>query len=105
MTCQALVQRIDNDGYRATALGLPDCVATGETRDEALANLKAAVSAQLANGEIVSLQVEGPESPWTRWFGMFNNDPTYDDFLAEVAAYRREVDARERERADVPAGH
>jgi predicted RNase H-like HicB family nuclease len=101
MIYQVFLRHTDGSGYRATPLLFPDCVAVGKTRDEALANLRSLLDARLAEGEIVMLEVGEPEHPWLRGAGMFGEDPAFDDFLAEVEAYRREVDAAETDRADL----
>ncbi len=105
MTHRVLLQRIQENGYRATALLLPDCVGTGETRDEALANVTDALASRLTQGEIVNVEVGEPAHPWLPWFGMFADDPTFDDYLAEVAAYRQEVNVAEQDHAALSAGH
>jgi len=33
------------------------------------------------------------DDPWIKYAGMFSDDPDFDDFLAEIEAYRREIDA------------
>src|SRR5437764_12981405 len=101
MTYRVFLQQTAVDHYRATPLAFPDCVAVGRTRDEALANLKAALDARLSQGEIVAVEVGEPGHPWLKGAGMFKDDPTYDDFLAEIEANRRVVDEAEPHRADV----
>jgi predicted RNase H-like HicB family nuclease len=86
MTYRVFLQHTTDNGYTATPLVFPDCVAEGKTRDEALANLKAKLSARLAQGEIVTMEVGEPEHPWLRGAGMFRDAPTFDDFLAEIDA-------------------
>lgn len=99
MTYQVFLQLMAGNGYKATPLAFPQCEATGNTREEALSNLQSVLSARLAEGEIVTVEVGETEHPWRRWSGMFKDDPTFDDFLAEIDAYRREVDAAEQEDA------
>jgi predicted RNase H-like HicB family nuclease len=101
MTYRVFLQQTAADSFKATPLKFPDCVAVGKTRDEALANLKTALDARLSQGEIVTVEVGEPEHPWLKGAGMCKDDPTYDDFLAEIEAYRREVDEAELHRADV----
>ena len=31
--------------------------------------------------------------PWVKFAGMFNDDPLFDEFVEDMAAYRRELDA------------
>jgi predicted RNase H-like HicB family nuclease len=90
MTYQVFLQHLADDGYKATPLAFPDCAVMGKTREEALANLKAALATRLAHGELVTLEVGEPTHPWLKWFGMFRDDPTFDEFLQEIEAYRRE---------------
>jgi predicted RNase H-like HicB family nuclease len=101
MTYRVFLQPTGGDSYRATPLLFPDCVAEGSTRDEALANLTEALNARLAEGEIVTIEVGAPEHSWLRGAGIFKNDPSFDDFLAEIDAYRRDIDEAERQRANL----
>jgi predicted RNase H-like HicB family nuclease len=100
MQYQVLVQSDPEKGYVSAVLGIPDCVAEGRTKEEAVANAKTALAERLAQGEVVTIEVETPQAahPWLKYFGMWKDDPTFDDFLAEIEAYRREVDAEENQR-------
>jgi predicted RNase H-like HicB family nuclease len=98
MTCQVFLQLMADNGYKAIPLAFPDCEAVGRTRDEALSNLKSVLSARLAQGELVTVEVGEPDHPWRKWSGVFKDDPTYDDFLAEIEAYRRQMDEVENDR-------
>ena len=88
MIYRVFLQRMAEDGYEATPFLFPNCVAVGKTRDEALANLKAALDGRLSQGEIVTVEAGEPEHPWLKWAGMFKDDPTFDEFLDEIEAYR-----------------
>lgn len=57
------------------------------------------LSERPSQGEIVIIEIGKLEHPWLKGAGMFKDDPTYDDFLAEIEAYRREVDEAEPNRA------
>lgn len=103
MFYQVLVQNQPNNGYAASIIGIPDCLAEGQTREEALANVKNALMELLARGEVVTIEVESNEQkpvndPWLNLIGRFEDDPTYDDFLANIAEYRRELDREEAAR-------
>jgi predicted RNase H-like HicB family nuclease len=78
MIYQVFLQHTTDNGYKAIPLLFPDCVAVGETREEALANLKAVLSARLAEGEIVGVEVGEPEHSWLKGAGMFKEDASYD---------------------------
>ncbi|MEG4172383.1 MULTISPECIES: hypothetical protein [unclassified Microcoleus] len=79
----------------AALLGWPECKAFGETRSQALQNLHDLVNAQLAEAEIVSVKLTNSRSnnPWVRLAGKYENDPQYDEVLAHIEEYRRELDA------------
>jgi predicted RNase H-like HicB family nuclease len=105
MQYRVLIQNPQPEVFTAAVLDGPDCAAQGPTKEAALAAVRAALEAQLAHGEVVTIEVNGcplteacANNPWLTEFGRFRDDPTYDDFLAEIAAYRRELDAAEEAR-------
>lgn len=96
MEYQILVERQPNNGFVATALGWPDCVGTGETKDEAVSKVQAAVAERLAHGEIVQVQLETAgtamvDDPWERMIGSCADDPTWDEYQAELRRIREEA--------------
>lgn len=96
MDYQIFVEKQPNNGYIAVALGWPDCVGTGETKDEAVSKAQAAVADRLAHGEILQVRVEAPQGmksadPWERMIGSCVNDPTWDEFQAELKRIRKEA--------------
>lgn len=100
MQYQVFVQQHSNNGYVAAVLGLPGCLAEGKTKEEAIANAKASLQSHLAQGEVVTIEVEGaakPETgnPWLDTFGLFKDDPSFDDFLEKIAEERRIADEQE----------
>jgi hypothetical protein len=103
MRYQIFVQHQANNGFVAAVLGIPDCIAEGQTEEEAIANAKASLSSRLAQGKIVSVELEDltgktTGNPWLESFGVFKDDPTFDDFLEKIAEYRRQVDEEEATR-------
>lgn len=58
MQYQVFVQNLANNGYIAAVIGLPGCLAEGHTKEEAIANAKTALQSRLAQGEIVTIDVE-----------------------------------------------
>ena len=95
MTLNVLIKNETEGHYTATVLGLPDCKAEGAIQQQALTRLRDSVTARLTQAEVVSMEIEVTESthPWLKFAGMFNNDPLFDEVLADIAAYRRELDA------------
>jgi predicted RNase H-like HicB family nuclease len=86
-----------DEQYWAVVPLLPSCSAQGRTREEVLQNVRMAIAETLVNMEITTVEVNGSNppatyNPWLETAGMFQNDPLFDDMLAEVAAYRRALD-------------
>ena len=38
---------------------------------------------------------KNPNNPWLQMAGIFKDDPTYDEMLAYIEQYRRELDAEQ----------
>ena len=99
MQYQLFVQGYANNGFVAAVIGMPDCLAEGQTKEEAIANAKAALQSRLSLGEVVTIDVEpsaGQEdNPLLKHFGRFKDDPTFEDYRADIEAYRRRVDEEE----------
>ena len=72
-----------------------------ETREAALAQIKQQLMAYLGQApEVIPIEIDAStsaEHPWLRFAGMWADDQTWDDFVAEVAAHRQEMDAAEVE--------
>jgi hypothetical protein len=67
--------------------------------------LKVILDAQFRNGKLVTIDIDIPSKVtgertdhWIDNMGIFQDDPTFDDFLAEVNNYRNEVDSIENDR-------
>ncbi|HEX9733245.1 MAG TPA: type II toxin-antitoxin system HicB family antitoxin [Thermoanaerobaculia bacterium] len=95
MTYSAIVEDRESAGFTASVLGWPSCTATGATKAEALTRLRQVIRDRLSSVEIVPVEVDVPEDghPLARFAGMFKNDALFDQFVEDMAAYRREVDA------------
>jgi len=96
VTYKVFLQEHSNQGYTATVIGWADCTVEGKTKEDALIKARIAIAEKLSDGEIVSIDVKPPEkknteNPWIKNFGRFKNDPTFDDMLAEIESYRREI--------------
>ena len=99
MQYQVFIQSRSDTEFIASVIGIPDCTAAGTTREEAVTKARRTLQQHLENGELVTIDLDSPSNgqvidPWIKHMGIFANDPTFDDFLAEVAAYRQQVDAQ-----------
>jgi hypothetical protein len=94
-TAHIIIKNESDRTVSAALLGWPECKAFGETRSQALQNLHDLVNSQLAEAEIVSVKLTNSRSnnPWVRLAGKYENDPQYDEVLAHIEEYRRELDA------------
>ncbi|WP_310488389.1 hypothetical protein, partial [Chamaesiphon sp. VAR_69_metabat_338] len=88
--------------FMASVIGLPNLTANGMTEKEAIDKLKVILDAQFRNGKLVTIDIDIPSKvteerndPWIDNMGIFQDDPTFEDFLTEVNNYRNEVDLTE----------
>jgi predicted RNase H-like HicB family nuclease len=102
MQYQVFVQNPADRTFLASVVGLPNLTANGITEKEAITKLKGILDAQFKNGKMVTIDVDLPceessESgdPWIDNIAVFQDDPTFDEFLLEVGIYRNEVDRTE----------
>ncbi len=93
---------LENRTFMASVVGLPNLTANGITEKEAIDRLKSILDAQFKNGKLVTIDIDVPSEispnqndPWIANMGIFQDDPTFDDFLAEVNTYRNEIDNAE----------
>lgn len=97
MSYQIFVQPQPQNGYQAIVLGLADCMAEGHTEDEAVGSVKAALRQRLAQGKVITVELENEstENPWLKLAGKYQDDPLWDDFQANMSAYRQELNEAE----------
>ncbi|BDA73625.1 hypothetical protein RIVM261_038850 [Rivularia sp. IAM M-261] len=100
MQYQVFVQNNPDKKFTASVVGIPNCSVEGSTKEEAIELARAAIEKQLANGDLITIEVNKvpkhlENDPLIKNIGIFADDPTFDDFLAEIAAYRQQVDAEE----------
>ncbi len=108
MQYQVFVQNPTDRTFMASVVGLPNLTANGITEKEAITSgrlrqrLKSILDAQFKHGKLVTIDIDVPseKSPeksdtWIANMGIFQDDPTFDDFLEEVNIYRNEIDTAE----------
>jgi hypothetical protein len=72
------------DRFTAALVGEPDVRATGQTREAAIAALKAEVRHRVESGELIALDINSVGI--TSLAGKYRDDPTLEDICTE--AYR-----------------
>lgn len=67
-----------------------------DSRKAAITRIKEQLSAYLSHPhEVIQIDLEPmgtAEHPWLQFAGMWADEPTWNDFVDEVAAYRQRVD-------------
>jgi len=100
MQYQVLVQNLPDGLFSAFVIGVPDVVAEGATVEEALNKAKTLLRERLATSRLFTIEVEeapvgAVSNPWLETHGVLRDDTTFDDWVGEIAKYRREVDDEE----------
>ncbi|NJM62314.1 MAG: hypothetical protein HC849_22315 [Oscillatoriales cyanobacterium RU_3_3] len=95
LTYHIIIKNESDKTVSAMLLGWPESKTFGETRSQALQNLQDLVNAQLAEAEIIPIELTSSRSidPWISLAGKYENDPQYGEVLAHIEEYRRELDA------------
>lgn len=100
MQYQVFVQSRTDGLFSATVVEVPDCTAEGTTQEEALTKATATLRTRLAKGQLFIVEVEATPAkeaanPWLEIHGSLRDDPTFDDFMAEIAHSRQQLEAEE----------
>jgi predicted RNase H-like HicB family nuclease len=100
MTYEVILRKQQNK-YIARVRDWPEVVIEEETCEAALTQIKQHLTTYLSQPpEVIQIELEPmvtAEHPWLQFAGMWANDPTWDDFVTEVAAYRQEMDKADAE--------
>lgn len=104
MDFEIVVRNTRETVYAATSPDYPGCMGTGWTQEEAIRNLKTVVADRIARESRPKIEwVKDPVTgktgnPWLDSFGVFKDDPTWDEFQAIIAEYRRQQDEEDAAR-------
>lgn len=97
MQYEILLTKNPQNGYTARPFALPELTVAADNEAEALALVRQAIADLQQNSHIVQIDVPSPgtvspNDPWQPFFGMWADDPDWEQFQAEVAAFRLQVD-------------
>ncbi|MFN0054547.1 MAG: type II toxin-antitoxin system HicB family antitoxin [Planctomycetales bacterium] len=97
MSLTALVEKLDNQSYRAAIVHPFAMESEGATEDEAVSRLREMALARLKTSKVVEIPMPGdePENPWAKMAGMFKDHPDWDQYLEAIKEHRREMDLLE----------
>src|SRR5262249_3777707 len=94
MQIPVLIERVENNGYRARGAEPFALSADGATQEEALANLREQLRTRMKAGSmIVPLEVAADPHPLAEFAGMFNDDPDFQEVVEIMAENRRKMNA------------
>ena len=100
MTYEVILRKTQNK-YIPRVRDWPEVVIEEDTREAAITQIKQQLTAYLSQPpEIIPIELEPAapgEHPWLQFAGMWADDPTWDDFMTEVAASRQEMDKADTE--------
>ncbi len=94
MKSAVLVEKLGAKRYRATTSQPIPLKSEGRSRAEAVKRLRALARKRLAAGEWQQVALPGPPqtNPWIAYAGIWKDHPDFDDFLKNIADYRRAAD-------------
>ncbi|MDH3716631.1 MAG: hypothetical protein OES79_00795 [Planctomycetota bacterium] len=95
MDVAVVLERVEGNGYRATAFAPAPLVAEASTREEAMDKLRDMICEKLSSAELVQLRI--PElkvaDPWLAYAGVWRDNPDVAEIEENMKEYRRAVDA------------
>ena len=91
MKAAVLVEKLGKNKYRASTSQPIALESEGRSRDEAVERLCELARKRLAAGEWQQVLLPGPPeaNPWIAYAGIWKDHPDFDDFLKNIAEYRR----------------
>src|SRR4051812_46247221 len=94
MTMYALIENKPEGRYTASLIGLPAIKGQGASKNEALNQLQALLTAQLQETEIVPVNLDGEtaENPWLQFSDRLHNNPLQQEVAESIAADRSQLD-------------
>ncbi|MDH3604990.1 MAG: hypothetical protein OEU26_35765 [Candidatus Tectomicrobia bacterium] len=95
MDISVVVEKVGDDGYRATSYVPTHVVAQGNTREGALDRLCDQLRGRLSSAEVVTLSLPllGDAHPWKAIAGSGCEHPDRSEIEENLREYRRQVDA------------
>lgn len=93
MDVSVIIERVNENGYRATAMVPTPVVAEGSSREEAVNRVRTLIEEKFARAELVHLTIPVPAepNPWLAIAGTWRDHPDIDEVVENIEAYRREV--------------
>lgn len=95
MDVSVMLEQVQGNGYRATALAPVPLVAEAPTRDEAVNRIRTLITEKLSHVELIQIEVSVAThpNPWLAIAGTWRDHPDLDEVVENIKEYRREIDA------------
>jgi hypothetical protein len=95
MKIPILIEATPDERYRASA-GAPFVASVeGDSPEAALEMMKQQLEHRVAQGaRIATVDLSNGDNPWLHGFGMFRDEPLFDDWQQAMTEYRREANQR-----------
>jgi predicted RNase H-like HicB family nuclease len=95
-----ILQEKEEGGAIASFLEIPSYRVEAATREQAIEALKRMMEQHLAQSEIIPLDIplsrpNSSENPWTKFSGIFKDDPDFAEIVEEIRAERLSDDESE----------
>ncbi len=99
MQLTILVERIDEQTYRAETAQPVSLATQGRTRKEAVERLCELAKQRLSTGEVVQIEISAVADPhpWVPFAGVWKDHPEFDAFLDTIAEQRLQLDEAKSE--------
>ncbi len=96
MQIPVLIEKLENNEFRARSGEPLPLTAEGATREEALEKLRQLLESRLSSGgELTSLDIGPKEHPLMKFAGIFADDPQFEEWQEAIAENRRREDEAE----------
>jgi hypothetical protein len=94
MQINIAIQPTPLGGFRAESAEPFKVVVEGSTREEAVAKIRVELNKQIEGGKEPLIVEVGTiaDNPWLKLIGRQKDNPLFDEWRAEVEAYRRQCD-------------
>ncbi len=84
-----LVKTLDSGQVEASVLEFPGCRIEASSRDIAIGQLRTALIDQLHNTELFPFEIPvNLANPWVKLFGLFKDDPYFDEVMNVIQEER-----------------
>jgi predicted RNase H-like HicB family nuclease len=88
-----LLEPLPDGGFRAKSGEPLDLAANGATPETALSNLRTLIDTRIAAGtRLTAIEIPDAEMGRHRGAGIYEDEPLFDLWLAEIEAYRQEIE-------------